>query len=289
MVRRGVVTREDLLARDIPATTIDTRVDRRELHPFMGKGVYLVGHDDPPPLAREYAAMRVGGDRSVLSVWTAGAMWDFRLDPPDGKVHLTLSAQRRDTDHIAFHRAQLMRREVETLHGDLRVTSPARTIADLASHLDEETLERVVADAIRRTLTSEKELARYAQGRRGAAKLRQVLQLDGGAQWTRSRAEQEFLKLVRAAALKAPRANRRRGSKARDFVYDNEKVIVEIDGFTFHGDRTAFEQDRRRDAERAARGWLTVRFTWRRLRDEPLAVAAELAAVLAARAELRAA
>lgn len=283
LVVRGVVMRDDLL-RHAGEGAVDHRVRRRRLHPFMGDGAYLVGHKDPPPLAREYAAQRLGGERAVLGDWSAAALWNYAVEPPDTKVHLILGAQRRDTDHIAFHRRKLLGREVETVHGDLRVTSAARTVADLAAHLDEATLERVVADGIRRRLFSESDLHPYAHDRPGAAKLRKILHLEGGAQWTRSHAEQKFLGLARNAGLPAPRMNRRRGRNGRDAIFDEARVIVELDGFAFHGDRVAFEQDRRRDAERAANGWLTVRFTWRRLRDEPTAVAAELAAILALRA-----
>ena len=159
-------------------------------------------------------------------------------EAPDATIHLTLNAKRRTTDAITFHRGKLLRREVRTLHGDIRATSAARTIADIGHDLDDEDLERIVADAIRRRLTTERELTTYATSRRGAAKLRRVLQLDGGP---------------------------------------------EIDGFGFHGDRVAFEADRARDAERASRGWMTVRFTWRQIRDDRMAVAAELAAALSLR------
>jgi very-short-patch-repair endonuclease len=61
-------------------------------------------------------------------------------------------------------------------------------------------------------------------------------------------------------------------------------VIVETDGWGFHGHRAAFERDRARDSRLAARGWLVVRVTWRRLRGAPFEVTAELAQTLALRA-----
>ena len=88
LVRRGVVARAALLAADVPAKTVDARVERRDLHPFVGLGVYLVGHPDPPPLAREYAALLIGGERSVLSHWTAAALWRMPVDCPERPIHL---------------------------------------------------------------------------------------------------------------------------------------------------------------------------------------------------------
>ena len=275
--------RRELLDARVKEKAVDACVERRELHPFMGRGAYLVGHDDPPPTAREHAALLLGGAKAVLSHWTAAILWGL-LKPSEGPIHLTLNAKRTSTAHIKFHRSVLMRGEVRTLHGDLRVTSPARTIADLAPLLDVEHLERIIGDAIRRKLTTEQELVRYATGRRGARKLRGVLQLEGGPQWTRSRAESEFLMLVREAGLPRPRMNQRLDGKGRDAVWDDHRVVAEIDGWKWHGvDPIAFEADRRRSNERIAAGWLPLRFTWKRLRDDRLAVAAEVGAALARR------
>ena len=43
----------------------------------------------------------------------------------------------------------------------------------------------------------------------------------------------------------------------------------------------AFEADRRRDAELVAGGYRVMRVTWRRLCEEPVAIVARLATVLA--------
>jgi very-short-patch-repair endonuclease len=58
-------------------------------------------------------------------------------------------------------------------------------------------------------------------------------------------------------------------------------VLVETDGFTTHGRRQAFEDDRARDADLIAQGYTVIRFTWRRLMGAPLIVAARLSASLA--------
>ena len=61
-------------------------------------------------------------------------------------------------------------------------------------------------------------------------------------------------------------------------------MIVETDGWGFHGNRRAFEDDRARDAFLAAKGWVVVRVTWRRLRKAPMLVMTQLAQTLAHRA-----
>jgi len=66
-----------------------------------------------------------------------------------------------------------------------------------------------------------------------------------------------------------------------DFSWQRQRLIVETDGWQSHGTRRAFERDRLRDAELTAAGWRVVRITWRRIEDEPEAVAAQLKRLLA--------
>lgn len=286
LVRRGVVMREDLLGAGVGEGAIDLRLRRRRLHRFMGDGAYLVGHPEPPALAREHAAHRLAGADSFISHESAAVLWGLLPEREGAPVHVLLRAQRRSTRHVRFHRGTPHRLEQRTLHGNLRVVCAALAILQVAPRLDDETLERVVADALRRKLATERELEQMLERRRGArgsARLRAVLQLEGGPAWTRSKAEVEMLKLIRAAGLPAARVNRRSGGKERDLRWDAAHVIVEIDGFGTHDDRIAFEADRSRDTERAAAGWLTLRFTWRRIRDRPLEVVAQLSAALSSR------
>jgi very-short-patch-repair endonuclease len=57
-------------------------------------------------------------------------------------------------------------------------------------------------------------------------------------------------------------------------------LIVEVDGYRFHGHRAAFERDRRRDRTLRAAGYEVIRFTWRALREEPFGVVADLTRAL---------
>ena len=47
-----------------------------------------------------------------------------------------------------------------------------------------------------------------------------------------------------------------------DLAYPELRYAVELDSIAFHLNREAFEDDRRRDADLAAVGWLVRRFTW---------------------------
>jgi very-short-patch-repair endonuclease len=69
-----------------------------------------------------------------------------------------------------------------------------------------------------------------------------------------------------------------------DFVWPEQRLIVEVDGYLFHSSRASFEHDRRRDQRFAAEGYVVIRITMRQLEQEPLAVIARIAQALAARA-----
>ncbi len=52
-----------------------------------------------------------------------------------------------------------------------------------------------------------------------------------------------------------------------DFVI-GERLVLEVDGYAFHGDRDAFERDRERDLQLTARGYLVLRVSYRQIREE---------------------
>ena len=82
------------------------------------------------------------------------------------------------------------------------------------------------------------------------------------------------------AQLPRPNANARVGPYEVDFLWPDHHLIVETDGAATHATPQAFEADRRRDAELAARGYRVLRFTWRQIVYEPDSVLRAVAAVL---------
>jgi very-short-patch-repair endonuclease len=68
-----------------------------------------------------------------------------------------------------------------------------------------------------------------------------------------------------------------------DCLWQEEHLIVELDGRAVHGTPKAFEEDRERDRLLVADGWRVMRVTWRQLRDRSDAIAADLHRALAGR------
>jgi very-short-patch-repair endonuclease len=74
--------------------------------------------------------------------------------------------------------------------------------------------------------------------------------------------------------------NGRVNGREVDAFFRAEGVIVELDGFEFHSSWTAFERDRRQDADALAVGLVTVRITWDRLIHSSADEAQRLHAIL---------
>jgi very-short-patch-repair endonuclease len=163
---------------------------------------------------------------------------------------------------------------------------------DLAEDLSERELERALDEALVRRLLRERELERAlrrANGRRGGPLLAALLARRAGPTLTRSQAEEKCLALIRDAQLPEPEVNVRVQGYEVDFFWRQSGLVLEIDGYAFHGTRAAFERDRRKDAKLRAAGIAVLRATWRQLEDESHAVVGWLAQALAWEAFRRAA
>jgi very-short-patch-repair endonuclease len=167
------------------------------------------------------------------------------------------------------------------------LTSPARTALDLAAEASDAELEEAVAVARQRRLASDDEIRAAidrAPWRKGAGRLKRLLAAGHGSGFTRSEAERRMRALLRAAELPEPQTNVPLLGYVADFVWVQEKLVVEVDGYLFHSDKASFERDRRRDQVFAAAGYTVIRVTWRQLSSEPLAVVARIAQAIISRA-----
>ena len=72
--------------------------------------------------------------------------------------------------------------------------------------------------------------ARYPN-RPGAARLQALARPDRATTVTRSEAEERFLAMIRRAHLPDPEVNARLGRFVADFLWRDERVLVEIDGY----------------------------------------------------------
>jgi hypothetical protein len=242
----GLVTRAQLQAHGLTTHAIAGRVEARRLR-VLHRGVYRVG-PVVAPYARELAAVLACGPQAVLSHRSAGWLWQLLPDPGnEHPVDISLiQGERGRRPNLRRHRARLHATEV-TVRGFIPVTVPGRTVIDLAALLETHELEGVLARAERSGLLERGELLTVSR-RPGAPRLRALLENDSAPALTRSEAERRFLILIRKAQLPAPETNARVGAFEVDFFWRRERLIVEVDGYAYHGVRRKFEGDRRRDA-----------------------------------------
>ncbi|MGI8712538.1 MAG: DUF559 domain-containing protein, partial [Solirubrobacteraceae bacterium] len=285
--QRTLVTHEQLLDLGAGRAAIWRAAQRARLH-RVHHGVYsLVKASARPPLAAEQAATLACGPHAVLSHASAAALWGLLPAPPD-PVQLTLAGvlTGRSRPGIEIHLATALDdRDVRRHHG-LPVTAPARLLLEMTPSLSGRALERMVDEALARRLTSRtaivEMLDRYP-GRAGTGTLRELVQPGRHSTFTRSEAEERMLALIRRGGLDPPECNVTIGGLEVDFLWRREKLVVEVDGYAFHGDAAAFERDRRRDAELRKAGFVVIRITWRQLTRTPEEVLVWIATELARR------
>jgi len=277
--QHGLVTRPQLVALGIGSDAIDRRIAMRRLHPIH-RGVFAVGHRLRTREATWMAAVLAAGPDAVLAFRSAAALWGMRRS---ARIEV-IAPRRLRRPAIETHRIGLAGDEV-TIEAGIPVTTPARTLFDLASVVSEQHLKAAFEEAEVRRLTSPVSLDVLLErhpGRRGTTAVRRVLDnhREHGRPVPASVLERRLLALLDAHGLPRPSVNRRSRVGEVDATWPEHRLIVECDGFATHGTRRAFEDDRARDRELVVAGWRVVRLTWRQLTHEPDRIARHLAALL---------
>lgn len=279
--QHGVVSRGQLLELGMGRGGVAARIERGQLH-RLHHGVYKVGYRRVSRKGRWMAAVLASGPATCLSHRSAARLWRL-LPRGDEWPEVTCPPKRRARRHgIVVREAPVADDEREVVDA-IPVTSPFRTIFDLAAVLKTRELERAFHEAEVRGLRDRVPLPvlleRYP-GRRGAGKLRELLDSRRPAGVTRNDFEEAFLALVDGHGLPRPRTNAHLALRGRffeiDAAWELERVAVELDSRSVHGTPKNFESDRLRDRVLLAEGWRTMRITWRQLQEEPEEIVADL-------------
>jgi len=235
------------------------------------------------------AAVLATGPGAVLGYRSAAELWGIR-GGGGAIVEVVTPDRTRAHPRVTLRRSRLAADE-RTVEAGIPVTTPARTLFDLAVVLNRDRLERAVHEAEVRRLLSPVGLPALLErhpGRRGAKALRAVLSdlTDHGPAPTRSELEDRFLAVLRERGLPRPLTNHGIPTGAGTFWVDaawpGARLVGELDSRRFHADRRSFENDRLRDRALAVAGWRVVRITWLELRARPERVGADLERLLAA-------
>jgi hypothetical protein len=280
--QQGNITRAQLLELGLDDGGIAWRVQLGRLFRVF-RGVYSVGR--PPVTAHEWAgaAVLAAGAGAALSHASAMALWGYwrRWDRP---YEVTVVGDRR-TNRIRVHRSTTLRWQDVTRQLGIRVTTPARTLLDMSPRLSDRSLKRNVNNALNSPWLTEGQLAdtvaRHPHAP-GAARIARLIGLEGTP--TRAGWEDDFPAFCTAHGLPAPVMGAPLFGYIVDALFGGERVIVELDSWEFHKGKIAFETDRERDAVMLAHSFVTLRMTWERMKERPVAEAQRLGGILAAHA-----
>jgi hypothetical protein len=135
-----VISYRQLLACGLTADAVRHRRKTSRLHSLY-RSVYLVGHRAAPEGGRQWACVLACGAHAALSLHSAGAWWSMSREKGD-MVDVASTVNCGSKPGLRFHHtSEFGPRDLRSKRG-LPVTSPARTLIDLAGALSERALER---------------------------------------------------------------------------------------------------------------------------------------------------
>lgn len=281
--QENLFTRDQFLACGLSSRTLSRRVACGRLQRVL-PGVYLSGYAAPTFRQQLRAALLLGGDAALLSHRSAAWVWQMLADAPEWIDLTVLVGRPSEQPGLRIHRSATFHPRDRLTRKNLVLTSPIRTLCDLAVSEPVGLVGEALTEAQVHGQLSETDTAALDQRlktHRGAARVRALIAAESEHGYTRSKAERLLRGLLKSAGLPMPRFNARVHDHLVDCHWPESRVVLEVDGYETHRHRSAFEADRRRDQDHAARGYLVVRVTWRQLTREPARVLVRIAETLA--------
>jgi very-short-patch-repair endonuclease len=240
-----VIERGQLLAHGVTRHGISHRIRKGRLFP-KARGVYAVGTPNLTRHGELMVAVLACGVDAVLSHLSAAVLWGIWRKEP-GRIHVTVPAGRNPRPkEVKVYRRGLGPRETTKQRG-IPVTTVLQTLIDCAPLLSRQQVERMINEADALNLLRADVLRQQLRGRSesGAVTIRAILERDAFT-LTDSVLEQLFIPIALRAGLPKPLTQQVVNGYRVDFYWPDLKLVVEVDGLTYH--RTPLDQ--RRDLER---------------------------------------
>jgi very-short-patch-repair endonuclease len=256
--RHGVIATRRLRDEGVSAPSINWWVQTGRLHPKY-RGVYAIGRPDLSQKGEFLAAVLAIGDDAVLSYFAAAALWRFwngRTSPIDVSVARVV---RRRADIRVHRRARLTPKGV-TVHDGIPVTTPAKTIVDLAGAMySHHAFRRLVHEAqVQDLVTIEQLEAEAARAHPRTPGLEWVYrEIAAGPTRTRSGFEDAVVERLRSEGFPPFQTNVRPAGTPRwvevDIQFVHQRFVIELDGDRWHSTpfRKAFDARKQQILEAA--------------------------------------
>jgi Transcriptional regulator, AbiEi antitoxin len=286
--QHGVVSRGQLHKLGMSDSAIRQGLRAGRLHRVF-HGVYAVGHSRIGERGRMLAATLVCGDGAVVSHRSAATLLGL-IDRAPVAVDVIPPGQRgRAIDGVRVRFIGPLRPDETGTADGIPCTSPARTLVDNAGTAGTRRLRSMFERAAAKGVLDLDAVERSMSPRRpGAPLLRGLV-----AEWRpavavaatgrlKSPLEAMVLPLIVGRGLPAPRSNapvRLASGKTIevDFLWAEQRFVLEADSRDFHGTEVAFERDRWRDRELLRIGFAWLRATRLQAETEAEEIAATVA------------
>lgn len=241
---------------------IDWLLRKGELAPVL-PGVYAPG----PLVGKPLLAAVLTWRPDVVLVGKAAAALFFEQPWPE-RIEVLAWCRAPANPDVVVHRRRLDPGCISEVDG-VRVTHPAVTAVWMAATDDGDTIDAALR--LGRVTLDQLEWATTAMGaRKGSSLWRRVVDDSRDQPW--SAAERLAHRQLRAAGITGWRTNHwlRAGDMyfPADIVFERAKLVIEVDGFEFHGSRETFERDRAKTNALVREGWTVLRVTWSQLECE---------------------
>jgi hypothetical protein len=224
------------------------------------------------PILRDRAA-QLAGPGSVLAGPSAARSWEIPV--ADRRIFLVVPPGTRPR----FDGAHLLHDRIDPYEVWIRdgaaVTSRPRTVVDCLRVMRERGALNLLERSLQERWISPEDLTERVRdlvGHHGIPKLvRFVRTVSDG---TRSAAERRATRLLSRAGIHGWVANAAirddRGLiGVGDVVFEETRVVIELDGWAFHAAPDRLQRDRDRQKRLVSAGWTVLRFTWRDLTERP--------------------
>ncbi|MFW5933510.1 MAG: type IV toxin-antitoxin system AbiEi family antitoxin domain-containing protein [Actinomycetota bacterium] len=264
----GLATRAQLAAAGVDHRAIRRRVAEGCWQP-RERDVIDLGLHGPSPRRELMAVVLAAGPGAVVSHRSAAAVHGFldATSPPRPDVTVPRGAHAH-VGKVNLHTARGLLDDERTVLDALPVTTPARTLLDVAPWVAEPTLERWVWEQARRDPQLVHDLAQQLLRRPGARGSRPVRRILAGLHPRVDRAGSplEVLGLIglRDAGAPQPKLQHEVRDAAGRFVarvdaaWPSAWVIVEFDGRAYHAPTSARTHDEARVSTLRALGWHVI-------------------------------
>jgi len=264
--QQGVVGREQLRERGVCRQAVAARLRSPDWTAVTPRVLRLVGIPANDK-QRAMSAVLDSGAGAVLSHRSAAAAWGL---PGFNLAELELSRQRtganRGTTLARLHHPCHLPPHHCTIHRGLPVTTLVRTVFDLAGSEHAGRAERALHAALRAGLrwsTIEDHLHELArQGRPGIELMRLLVATHSGRPALGSGLEARFLRILLDAGLPQPRRQVDLGRHSWvgrvDFLYDDVRLVIEVNGAWTHSTSMDVERDQYRTARLVAAGYTVL-------------------------------